>query len=211
MDDLSQRLAAHLSSTDAAHDVARAFRVLHTAKLIAEGEQHPTTANLIAACLLHDLVTLPKDHPERHKASRMSADAAIKILAAEGFSDDAMLDVRHAIEAHSFSAGIPARTSTARILQDADRLEALGAIGLARVFAVSGALGRPLWHPDDPFAEHRSLDDTRWALDHFEVKLLKLPERMNTETGRRLAKARASVLTRYLDDLKAEIEVGGDV
>ncbi|HDO7482899.1 TPA: HD domain-containing protein, partial [Escherichia coli] len=67
--------------------------------------------------------------------------------------------VCHAIAAHSFSAQIAPLTTEAKIVQDADRLEALGAIGLARVFAVSGALGLALFDGEDPFAQHRPLDD----------------------------------------------------
>lgn len=69
----------------------------------------------------------------------------------------------HAIEAHSFSAGIAPQSLEAKIVQDADRLEALGAIGLARVFAVSGALGVPLFDAHDPFADARVLDDRAFA------------------------------------------------
>ncbi|MEL2325119.1 hydrolase, partial [Klebsiella pneumoniae] len=67
------------------------------------------------------------------------------------------------IEAHSFSAGIAPQSLEAKIVQDADRLEALGAIGLARVFAVSGALGAALFDADDPFAGTRALDDKAFA------------------------------------------------
>ncbi|MFA9353024.1 hydrolase, partial [Escherichia coli] len=76
------------------------------------------------------------------------------------------------IEAHSFSAKIAPETLEAKIVQDADRLEALGAIGLARVFAVSGALGVALFDAEDPFARQRGLDDKQYALDHFQTKLL---------------------------------------
>ncbi len=75
-------------------------------------------------------------------------------------------------------------------MQDADRLEALGAIGLARVFAVSGALGVALFDADDPFADRRPLNDKQFALDHFQTKLLKLPLTMQTER----ASARRSVM-----------------
>src|SRR5690606_35255761 len=86
----------------------------------------------------------------------------------------------YAIEAHSFSAGIPARTEEAKIVQDADRMEALGAIGLVRVFAVSGALNTILFDADDPFADRRELDDKKYALDHFQCKLLRLAGTMQT-------------------------------
>ncbi len=91
-------------------------------------------------------------------------------------------------------------------MQDADRLESLGAIGLARVFYVSGALGRALFDSDDPLAAHRELDDTAWALDHFQKKLLTLPSTMQTEAGRALARHNADFLVHYMAKLCAELK-----
>ncbi len=93
----------------------------------------------------------------------------------------------------------------AKIVQDADRLEALGAIGLARVFAVSGALGVPLFDADDPFADARILDDRAFALDHFQTKLLRLPDTMQTEMGRELARHNADFLIQFMAKLSAEL------
>ena len=76
-------------------------------------------------------------------------------------------------------------TLEARILQDADRLDALGAIGIARVFMTGGTLGRALYDPIDPFCKNREPDDKKWNLDHFYRKLLKLESGMHTKTARR--------------------------
>lgn len=113
--------------------------------------------------------------------------------------------VCHAIAAHSFSAQIAPLTTEAKIVQDADRLEALGAIGLARVFAVSGALGLALFDGEDPFAQHRPLDDKRYALDHFQTKLLKLPQTMQTARGKQLAQHNAQFLVEFMAKLGAEL------
>lgn len=88
---------------------------------------------------------------------------------------------------------------------DADRLEALGAIGLARVFAVSGALGVALFDAEDPFAQRRVLNDKQFALDHFQTKLLKLPETMQTARGRELAQYNAAFLVTWMAKLSAEL------
>lgn len=90
-------------------------------------------------------------------------------------------------------------------MQDADRLEALGAIGLARVFAVSGALNTILFDANDPFADQRDLDDKKYALDHFQSKLLRLPETMQTEQGRALASHNAQFLVQFMAKLSAEL------
>lgn len=199
------RLTAHLGDEDAAHDKAHSLRVWRNASEIAVGEGIAVDRTLMAASLLHDLVNLPKTHSDRSRASRMSAEAARPILSAEGFTAAEIDDVSHAIEAHSFSAGIAPRTDLARVLQDADRLEALGAIGIARVFSVSGALGRALWHPDDPFARDREPDDGNWSLDHFKIKLLRLSCGMNTATGRLMAEHRTARMQRYLSELEIEL------
>ena len=195
------------TAADTAHDLAHAERVWHLSAAIAGEEGVPAGPVLMAAAYLHDLVSLPKDHPDRALASRHSAQAAGPVLRALGFSDTDCDACAHAIEAHSFSAGIEPVSIEAKILRDADRLEALGAIGLARCFAVSGALGRALFDGADPFAKGRTLDDRSFAVDHFAVKLLTLPDTMLTAAGRRLAHARAGVLRSYLDQLAEELGV----
>ncbi len=198
-------LARHGADSDAAHDVAHADRVWLNAKHIAAGENFDDLPALMAAAYLHDLVTLPKDHPDRARASQMSASAAQPILLDQGFDPEKIAAIQHAIAAHSFSANIPCDTPLARILQDADRIESLGAIGLARCFAVSGGLNRPLFDEPDPFATQRPLDDSQFAVDHFKAKLLRLPDTMQTKTGRDLAQKRAKVLRVFLQNLAVEL------
>lgn len=205
---LQARLRAALMAApaaDSAHDVAHADRVYANACQIAGGNRDVDHTVLICASYLHDLVSLPKDAPNRADASRLAAEAALPILQSLELSTPQIENTQHAIIAHSFSAKIPPTTLEAKILQDADRIESLGAIGLARVFAVSGTLNRPLFHGTDPFAENRPLDDGVYAIDHFAVKLLKLPETMQTEGGRKLSEVRAQVLRDYLARLADEL------
>lgn len=91
------------------------------------------------------------------------------------------------------------------MLQDADRLDAIGMIGAARCFYIAGRMNSALYDPFDPRAEHRPLDDRRFAIDHFPAKLLKLAEGFQTETGRRMADARHDRLTHLLDLFLDEI------
>ena len=106
---------------------------------------------------------------------------------------------------YGFSANLPAQSLEAKLIQDADRMEALGAIGLARVFYTSGRLGRDLFDPYDPLAERRPLDDLQYALDHFFVKLYKVADSMQTEAGRRLARQRRRYLEEYVEQLLGEL------
>jgi uncharacterized protein len=112
--------------------------------------------------------------------------------------------VTHAIEAHSFSANIEPQTVEAMILQDADRLDALGAVGIARVFYVGGRIGRALYHGDDILADNRALDDLNYSLDHFQTKILKLPESMKTAPGRRIAGERAAFVRIFIEQFCRE-------
>lgn len=188
---------------DSAHDLAHIGRVSGMAQTLMKQEGGDPNV-VMPAAWFHDLVNLPKDHANRSKASVLSAEEAIKILKKLGYDPQYFEGIAHAIEAHSFSANIPTRTIEAKILQDADRLDAVGAIGTARCFAVSGALGRPLLDAVDPLCKEREPDDGLFAVDHFFVKLFKLPETMKTDSGREMAKQRAIFMQDFLDRLEEE-------
>lgn len=193
---------------DGSHDLGHFQRVWRTAKLINQSEGRPANdLVLLTAAYFHDLIALPKNHPERGDASRISAERTAALLGSEwdDFPADLVEGVRHAIHAHSYSAGVEANTPEAKILQDADRMEAIGAIGLARVFYTAGQLNSALFDDTDPFAERRSPDDRRFALDHFQLKLLRLPALMNTATGRKMAQERAGYLQDFLARISDEI------
>lgn len=196
----------HYNGGDASHDIAHFRRVWHSAQQIASG-QSVDLAVVLFASYFHDLISLPKNHPDRARSSVLSAERTRQILARDfpQFPSERHAAVAHAIEAHSFSARIAPQTLEAKIVQDADRLEALGAIGLARVFAVSGAMNAALFDADDPFAEHRALDDKAYALDHFQTKLLRLPETMQTAKGREMAQHNADFLVHFMAKLSAEL------
>lgn len=191
--------------TDGAHDLGHLRRVWANCQLIAR-EEPADLQVLEAAAFFHDLVNLPKSSPDRARASTLSAKAACAHLATTDFPAAKLNDVAHAIAAHSFSAGIAPLTPEAKILQDADRLEALGAIGLARMFHVAGAMGALLFDANDPLAKARPLDDRRFSLDHLETKLFTLPGIMQTETGRRLAAQRVAYMRAFRDTLLDEIQ-----
>ena len=211
MSPAADRYRAHVTAVwasqtaDGAHDLGHLERVWTNARAIGRDEPGVDWSVLEAAVWFHDLVNLPKDSPDRTRASGLSADAAVAFLRADGFAADKLAAVAHAIAAHSFSAAIPPRTIEARILQDADRLEALGAIGLARMFLISGRMGGGIVDMADPMALHRPLDDKRFALDHLEVKLLRLPETMQTRMGRMIAEERAEWMMSFRTRLLAEI------
>jgi len=197
-------LASAAAGDDGAHDTSHLHRVWRNATLLLE--QHPAADRLVvlAACYLHDLVNLPKNHPERHLASLQAAAQARTKLAEAGFPADRLDAVAHAIETHSFSAALQPTTLEAQIVQDADRLDALGAVGLARMFYIAGRMGTALAHPDDPLAMHRERNDKLYSLDHIEVKLATLPATMQTAAGRTLGEQRLRELLAFRDSFVAE-------
>ena len=197
----------HGSTDDAAHDIYHFRRVWAMADALAQEDgQGANRLTLLAGAYFHDVVNPPKDSPLRPQASRLAADKAKELLADMQFPPELLDGVAHAIAAHSFSANIPTETLEAKLLQDADRMEALGAIGLARVFYVCGKLDRALFHAEDPLCKTRTPDDSTYGVDHFFTKLLKLPNTMQTEAGKRMATQRAEVLTTYLNDLERELK-----
>ena len=192
---------------DPSHDFAHIERVLASALKIQQSEGGDLDI-IIPAVWFHDLINLPKDHPDRCNASLRSADRAVEILRYQtNISDKVAQEIHHAIHAHSFSANILPQTPEAKILQDADRLDALGCIGMMRTFAVSGALKRPLFDPDDPLAQTRELDDTKYALDHFEVKLFKVAETLHTQTAKDIAEERVAFMRSFQFELLKELDL----
>jgi uncharacterized protein len=198
----------HGNTTDGSHDLGHFQRVWRAASFInrEEGDAADELV-LLAAAYFHDWISLPKNDPRRRESSRLSAEQTVELLnrVFTDFPADKVEGVRHAIHAHSFSAGVEALTPEAKILQDADRQEALGAIGAARTFYISGQLNQLLFDGEDPMAANRAPDDRRFALDHFQVKLLKLPAMMNTAAGRRLAEKNADWLRAFARKMEEEI------
>jgi len=202
VEQLARRFAQE--ARDGAHGLAHCLRVARQARALAlEAGADPEACT--AAALLHDLVYLPKNHPDSHRTAELAGGLALDwCRAIPALAARAEL-IAGAVATHSFSGGRRPDSLEGAVLQDADRLEALGAIGLARVFATGGAMGAGMWDAGDPWAAGRPLDDKRWSLDHFPAKLLKLKDGMNTAAGRRLAESRDRVLRDFLAALASEL------
>ena len=203
--DLAERLLPQaFAADDGSHDASHLIRVWKSARRI-QAQEGGDLRVLAAAVLLHDCVAVEKNSPLRAEASRLAAEKAAGLLTAEGWSGADVAAVSHAILTHSFSADIPPETLEARIVQDADRLDAIGMIGAARCFYIAGRMGSGLYDPLDPLAERRPLDDKAFAIDHFEVKLFRLADGFRTAAGARMAKDRTQRLRAIRDMLLDEI------
>lgn len=189
---------------DAAHEMAHLTRVVAAATRLAS-EEGALIDVVMPAAWLHDCVHVPVTSPDRARASVMAADDARAFLSGIGYPEPLLQPIHHAIAAHSFSARIEPQTVEARVVQDADRLDALGAIGIARCLMLGGQMGRGLYDASDPFAERRVPDDRISTLDHFYTKLLTLAATMQTASGRREAERRTMFMRTWLGQLRSEI------
>ena len=192
------------AQNDPSHDFAHIMRVYKNAEKICRNEKVNERLVLVSV-LLHDIVKKSQSDKRIKSSADLSANKSIIILKKLKFLDSDIRIVTEAIRNHSFTKKKVSKNIVGKILQDADRLDALGAIGIARVFSVSGAKNRQFYEPNDPFLKNRKADDRKWALDHFFKKLLLLERIMNTKTGKIEAKKRTKVLKSYLTSLKKEI------
>ena len=165
------------------HDAEHTLRVYRSALKIAEHEPGCDMQIVALAALLHDA----DDHKLFETEDNANARA---FLAENGVSEETVERICRVINAVSFSQndGKAPDTLEGMIVQDADRLDAMGAVGVARTFAYGGEHGR-------------SLDE---SVQHFHDKLLKLKDLMNTETGRRMAEKRHAFLESFLEEYQRE-------
>ena len=199
-----QQFLSRQETNDAAHDIAHIKRVVANAKKLAIIEK-ANPAVVIPAAWLHDCVTLPKNSPQRRQASLLAAQSAGDYLRQVNYPAELIPAIEHAIAAHSFSAQIPAETLEAEVVQDADRLDAIGAIGIARAILVGSAMNAQLYHPFEPFPVERTPDDKKFIVDHFYLKLFKLVDMMQTSAGRSEAEKRTRFMQQFLVQLGSEI------
>jgi uncharacterized protein len=195
-----------LEGRDPAHDFEHIMRVYRNAEAIGKKENADMDV-LLAAALMHDLVVYPKGSAKRSKSADDSADLAEEILRRHGFPQKKIERISYCIRTHSYSKKITPTTLEGRILQDADRLDALGAIGVARTFSVGGSENRMFYNPKDPLCEaDREPDDRLWTMDHFQKKLLKVKDSMHTETAKKLARKRTRFMRDFIEELRREIQ-----
>src|ERR671920_42263 len=201
---IKKKVMRMLKGRDPAHDFHHVMRVYKNAKRI--GRREGTNMDiLLPAVLLHDLIVYPKGSTKSSKSSEESADLAENILRSYGYPQDQINQICYCIRVHSYSKRLVPASLEARILQDADRLDALGAVGIARTFSVGGSENRTIYNPNDPFCRsERDLDDMQWTLDHFQTKLLKLEDSMHTQTAKKIAKERARFMKLFIRQLQKE-------
>ena len=200
----------HLPAGELAHDRYHVERVYRWALRLAP--EAGASEDLVgAAAIVHDLAAIPKDSPDRALGGTLSAKAAGPHPDEAGYSVPEANVILDAVRTSSWSRGYAPNSPEGAALQDADRLDAIGAIGAARCLACAQYMSKPerpgrFYHPDDPAAQtDRPLDDVQQAADHFYAKLLKLSATMHTEMARTEAARRHDSLLRFLKDLALDV------
>lgn len=184
-DDIA-RIVREVMSDDPVHGWPHVERVRAIALEIAKSYEGVDVEALEVAALLHDIArngVRSGDHALR------SAEVARRILELAGWPEERIDKVVDAILAHSYSAGREPTTLEGEILSDADKIDALGAIGVARALMYGGAIGR-------------GLEET---LEHMRSKLLRLPSLMRTEVGKKIAEERVKYVELFIKQLEAEL------
>jgi len=192
------------TAEDPAHDWPHIIRVIAMVRKLAEGESVNLPC-LLAAAYCHDIVNLPKNHPLRSHASSMAAEKSAELMKQVGFTENEIINTKQFITEHSFSKGLRPSSLEAAIIQDADRLDTLGAIGILRCASVNTQMKSGFYELNDPLAKERELDDKKYMLDHYFVKIFKLPEMMNTPNAKIEANKRVEYMKGFLETLMGEI------
>jgi uncharacterized protein len=189
-------------SKDPSHDFSHPLRVFRLARLI-QIKEGGNKLIIGTAALLHDLHQALAQKHKKFFSGKDSLKEAEKILNKIKFPKEKIHKVLHCVEVHDHynftKEGNKARTIEAKIIQDADNLDALGAIGIARTFIFGGTQNRPMWKgqiTSNRFYKIEKLNES--TIQHFYDKLLRLKNNMNTRTGKRLATKRHKFILKFL-------------
>lgn len=194
------------NTEDSAHDKEHIYRVLNNALLISEGEQNVNYDILIAACLLHDVGRIDQMNDPSLCHAAVGSEKAKRFLLERGYEDIFAQTVADCIRTHRFRKNAPPRTLEAKILFDADKLDVVGAMGIARTLAYQGALGAPLYTKLQDGTVSDGTGDVPYSFfREYKFKLENLYDRFYTKTGRELALQRRSAAEAFYNSLYDEV------
>ena len=195
-----------LENAEGGHDWFHIERVYKNAILIASTEKCNEIVVKLGA-LLHDIA----DSKFHNGDETVGPKVAREFLVSEGISEEIIIAVIHIIENISFKGGNFDKKFTSKeleIVQDADRLDAIGAIGIARTFNYGGFKNRQLYNPEIPpnlaMSKEEYKNSESPTLNHFYEKLLLLKDKMNTETGKKIAQERHLYMETFLEQFHLE-------
>jgi len=206
-----------------AHDINHVMRVYNLCLKLARYEPDVDLDILKTAALLHDIARTKEDKKGQIPAldvdhAILGAEMSEKILRQLGYPEEKIKHVKHCIVAHRFRSGIEPETKEAKILSDADKLDVLGATGIARSFTIGGECGQKI-HADTPINEYikenlvggkpngRIKDPTKHASNlEFETKFKHIPDKLYTQKAREIGRQRLEYMRKFFERLKREID-----
>lgn len=202
--------------TCSAHNLDHVFRVYNLCLLLSKDEKDVDLEVLIPAALLHDIARVEESEDKTGKIDHaVSGSRMAKIILRDlGYEEDQIDKIRHCIITHRFRTGNEPKTIEAKILFDADKLDALGACGIARTFTLSGQFGqRLISEPDDNSLASNTGENGRikdvskhTPFDEYEVKFKKIPGKLYTEKAKEIGERRLEFMKEYFDRLSREIQ-----
>lgn len=206
-----------------AHDINHVMRVYNLCLELASYELDVDMDVLKTAALLHDIARTKEDkHGHTHLLSvdhaALGAEMSGKILKELGYSEEKIEHIKHCIAAHRFRGGKTAKTIEAKILSDADKLDVLGATGIARSYTIGGECGQKIYS-DTPVGKYiqenlagskpegRIIDPSKHASNlEFETKFKHIPDKLHTQKAREIARERLEYMALFFERLKREID-----
>lgn len=203
------KIAVEKIKGDPSHDFEHIRRVTNLAEKIGQSVSADLDV-IIPAALFHDVIVYAKDDPRSKNETEESALEAEKILnEMEEYPKQKITLVKTCIQQCSFSKGIMPDLLEAKVLQDADRLEATGAISIMRTFTSGGQMNRNLYNPKDPFRESSEPENFTFSLDLFYKRLLLVEATMHTDFAKTIANRRTMFLKSFLDEFRNELTESG--
>jgi uncharacterized protein len=206
-----------------AHDINHVMRVYNLCLKLAKYEPSVDLDVLRTAALLHDIARTREDKDGRAAMpgidhAILGAETSGKILRELGYPEEKIEHIKHCIVAHRFRGGNPPRTIEAKILSDADKLDVLGATGIARSFTIGGENGQKIYSdtPLDKYikenlvdgkANGRIIDPSKHASNlEFETKFRHIPDKLHTRKAGEIARERLEYMKQFFERLKNEID-----
>jgi len=194
-------------SGSGAHDLLHTLRVVELATMIG-GKEGADLKVVRASAYLHDTGRPDEFYDRKIDHAERSAEYAWGVLKGLGWDHHDIGSVCTAIKNHRYRNGAVPESLEGKVLQDADRIDALGAIGLVRLFTYGGARNRPDYERTDPFCRSRPPADDDYSMDHIYEKLFKLPNTLHTQTAVKVADERVVFMRIFLDQLEKDIGMG---
>lgn len=204
--------------TCSAHNLDHVFRVYKLCLFIAKEEENVDLEILIPAALLHDIARVEESNDKTGSIDHaiLGSEIAADILKNLDYEEDKIEKIKHCIITHRFRTGNEPKSIEAKILFDSDKLDAIGAIGVARTFMLSGKFGQSLSVNDNSIMEYMDANTVEngrikdvskhTVFIEYEVKLKKIPDKLYTKKAKEIGKERIDYMDKYFETLKLEMD-----